>query len=501
VNPTTSRPARPAPAALTRDEVRGAKPSWAAAGARVLAPDGSVRKPRARLAQTARRVGVILVLLGVGHQALCDGCGLNSLAALAHVTGQPLSPSQRQTLASSYGTGDLSMLELRQAAADVGIELRGVAGPLAEVLRSSRRPKVLHLRSPDHFLVVVRQADGWAQVLEGGGVAVMPYEALEQRYSGHALLMAPPEVGPQPRVELDSFAYDFGEADLGTEIQHTFILTNGGDAPLLIRPPSRGACNAPKVELDRDTPRPGEQAAATVTLTITYTGEFMESAKLLTTDPAQPVIYLTVHGNVPHVLEVVPATVDMSGPRGATISRPVLVTGPADMRLFYATGTCSAIDVDVGQSEVDDYGRRRWGLQVALDPTAIVGQVREGLLIRTSSHRWPLVVIPITGVVRGDLRAVPTPLFFGFLGISENAQRTLVVESRTNAPFTIRSVAATSPVLSLGQPTGGPTSWAVPVSVDTSQPAAVQAMILISTDVPGEETLEIPVYAHVLAQE
>ncbi len=89
-------------------------------------------------------------------------------------------------------------------------------------------------------------------------------------------------------------------------------------------------CGALDVSIGKETLAPGESTEVTIKFTITYSGSVMKSAKLLTTDPTQPVVYLTVHGQVPHDLRVYPDRLYIGGDKGQVASRTLTISGPAE---------------------------------------------------------------------------------------------------------------------------------------------------------------------------
>jgi len=133
-----------------------------------------------------------------------------------------------------------------------------------------------------------------------------------------------------------------------------------------------------------------------------------------------------------------------------------------------------------------------------------VGEIADQLSIKTTHAERPLVTIPITGRIRGDLRVTPPSVFFGFVkpgpAPEGGTQQTMTIESRTFAPITIASVVSNTPRITAGTPENRDGVWRIPVSVDTSAEGVVEGTLTVTTDVPGEETLTIPVYAHVIAE-
>ena len=81
-----------------------------------------------------------------------------------------------------------------------------------------------------------------------------------------------------------------------------------------------------------DTLKPGAATQVTVSFTISYSGSVMKSAKLVTSGPTQPVVFLTVHGKVPHDLRVYPDRIYLAADKGAVPTRTVTIGRPSPPR-------------------------------------------------------------------------------------------------------------------------------------------------------------------------
>ncbi|MCD6360695.1 MAG: hypothetical protein J7M38_07465 [Armatimonadetes bacterium] len=258
-------------------------------------------------------------------------------------------------------------------------------------------------------------------------------------------------------------------------------------------------CGAPKVTIPTDTLAPGETAQVTVSFTIGYSGSVMKSARLLTTDPTQPVVYLTVHGKVPHDLRVYPDRIYLGGEKDAVPTRTVTISGPAEMDLTEVATERGLFDLTLSEPQVSEDEKKTWTLELAFKPEGFVGEIADHLSIKTTHAERPLVTIPITGRIRGDLRLTPPSVFFGFLKPGAQAQQTATIASRSFTPFTVTSATSDAAKITAGAPENKDGVWSIPVSVDTSAEGVVEGALTVTCDVPGEETLTIPVYAHVIA--
>ncbi len=448
------------------------------------------------------RLAVLLVICFVpitvvsAAEAQCENCGIVSLFRLCELTGQELSQEQQEQITAAYPAEEASMLEMKQAAESVGITLLGVKATLEE-LDEVRGPKILHLQDPEHFLVIALFSPEWVQLVDRGGVAVLTREEVEKRYTGQALVLEQEESPGGPRLQLDSFHYSFGIAGVGQEVEHVFTVTNAGDEDLAITLQAKG-CGAPVASIGKEALAPGESTDVTVKFTVTYSGNVMKSAKLLTNDLTQPVAFVTVHGKVPHDLRVYPDRLHVGGDKGQPLSRAVKVSGPAEMDLTEVSCDNDLFGIQVGEAEVGEDEKKTWQLELTFKPASFVGEIVDQLSIHTTHAERPLITIPITGEIRGDLDIRPATVFFGFIKPGQKAQQQVTIQSGSGAGFTVKSVQADRSEIQVEVAEQSAGQWVVSVSMNTAQAGTLDGTVTVNTDVPGEETLLIPVYAHVV---
>ncbi len=349
---------------------------------------------------------------------------------------------------------------------------------------------------------MVQASDDWVQLIDRGRVLVVEREEIDRRYSGHALILDQsqfPDDGP--RMEVSEFHYSFGIAGVGQEVEHSFSVRNVGDQDLVVHSQRKTCCGAPEVTIGEEELAPGEATQVRVKFTIGHSGRIAKSAELLSTDPSRPIVYLTVHGNVPHDLRACPERIHLGGEKDAVPARTVIISGPSEMDLTDVSTERGLFELTLSEPQVSEDEKKTWTLELVFKPENFVGEIKDQLSIKTTHPERPLVTIPITGRIRGDLRLTPPTVFFGFVKPGAQAQRVVTIESRSFAPFVVRSVAADSPKITAGTPENNDGVWSIPVSVDTTAEGVVEGSLTVTTDVPGEETLEIPVYAHVTEQQ
>ncbi len=388
------------------------------------------------------------------------------------------------------------MAAVSNAAASLGVALRGVRAPL-DALCEVGGPKIIHFKDPDHFLVMARASPEWVQLLDSGRVIVVPREEVEERYSGHALILRQTEEDAGgAKLRLDGFHHRFGIVGVGQVVEHSFEVTNAGDQELAIALQS-GSCGSLPATIGKEVLAPGESTCLTAKFTVTYSGSVMRSVRLTTNDLTQPVAFVSIHGKVPHDLRVYPVRLDMVGDKADTLSSTISVSGPPEMDLGEVSCRGQELGLAVGEPKIGDDERKSWRITVSLQPGTLVGEFADELSIRTTHKDRPLITIPIRGTVAPDLRLQPPSAFFGFAKPGDKPAASINLTSRSGAPFRLLQVAPGDPRITVTQ-TETEGGYRLDIVVPTEKPGVFEGEVLLKTDVPLEETMRIPVYVHVV---
>ena len=145
----------------------------------------------------------------------------------------------------------------------------------------------------------------------GAGVAVLriqvaPWDPTLDAGNRPTATARPNTGEPVPKVVVDQTELDFGTLDLQEKKSHQFTFANAGNAPLTL---TRGgtSCRCTLSELEKEQVSPGESAKVTVSLEPTEkSGPFQQTATILTNDPAQPQITLTIFGKITAAMRAAP---------------------------------------------------------------------------------------------------------------------------------------------------------------------------------------------------
>jgi mono/diheme cytochrome c family protein len=107
---------------------------------------------------------------------------------------------------------------------------------------------------------------------------------------------------PSPRLTVDARRFNFGSVDEGVDIEHTFKITNTGNAPLALYD-AKSTCGCTVAKLTNKNLQSGESSELTIVVDTSMKQSKVEkTVNLLSNDPANPDLELILAMNVrdPH---------------------------------------------------------------------------------------------------------------------------------------------------------------------------------------------------------
>jgi hypothetical protein len=113
-----------------------------------------------------------------------------------------------------------------------------------------------------------------------------------------------------PELAVDQEEFDFGSVPQGERVQHTFILSNAGDAPLVVSK-VRSSCGCTVALLSSKNLEPGEQGELKASFdSVRFRGAVSKTIYLYTNDPGTPVKPLLIKGEVHELFTLAPRQVN-----------------------------------------------------------------------------------------------------------------------------------------------------------------------------------------------
>ncbi|MEN6406304.1 MAG: DUF1573 domain-containing protein [Thermoguttaceae bacterium] len=224
--------------------------------------------------------------------------------------------------------------------------------------------------------------------------------------------------GPVPKVVVDQPDYAFGALDMTGQGAHDFVLTNRGAAPLVL---TKGdtSCRCTVSELGHKEVPPGRSTKVHLTWKPTdETGPYRQTATILTNDPTQPRVTLTISGEIVAAARFVPSSLVFSRlTPGQSVSGSVRLFGYADKPLKVLGQSWSNAELasyfeaslqPLSAAEIKEEPNARSGVlvQVTIKSGLPLGAVRQELVLTTNLKSASKQTLPIEGMVGGEIAVV-----------------------------------------------------------------------------------------------
>lgn len=342
-----------------------------------------------------------------------------------------------------------------------------------------------------------------------------------------AIVMAS-SVMAAPQITSKQPDHDFGKLDSRQIVKHTFVLTNSGDEDLHIKE-VKPACGCTTAALDKKVLAPGDSVDIKAQLSIKGAkGRVHKEISVESDDPAMPKLLLTLHGEAISPITVTPTQIlfgdvspaVQSDPKDVSLetaskktpplikdalvmideSLPLQVTQihiipkesnnstPSDAKW---TATIASQDDDLAKS--DESGLIH--VRVALTPGKKMGQTQATVRLHTDNADFPSIDIPVSAVIASEVSYSPESIVL----LEHNATpvtRYLLVTSNQNnegVDFKITKVTPPLPEIKVDVRPIGKRGYRIKLVDLLPTPDMVGTKIVIETNVPSMQRIEIPV--------
>lgn len=301
----------------------------------------------------------------------------------------------------------------------------------------------------------------------------------------------------RPRLAIDEPVHDFGTVERGTPVDHTFLLPNRGTASLLVDH-VKSSCGCTVAVLSDQVVAPNDEARVAVTLdTSALAGRTTKTITVYTNDPDQPVVGLSLVGEVVTDLVLTPRPLYLGRVRRGERVRREVVVAPGRPGGTYAVESVEHSNPGLRthlEPRADGPGQR---LVVELDPDIPLGRFNETLTLRTTSPREPVITLPVFGSVEGDVVVLPPQVTFGVTRGGTAPEREVHIVTRGARPLAVTRVVVPERVATYTlSPVQEGVEYVLTLRLRDDLPAGkIEGSIEIFTNHPDEGHLVVPLYA------
>jgi len=300
-----------------------------------------------------------------------------------------------------------------------------------------------------------------------------------------------------PQITFTEAVFDFGKVEQGDQVNHLFRFTNQGGRDLRIES-VKTSCGCTAAVISAEVTAPGSEGTIRATFdTSKFFGEKVKQITVHSNDPLQPVVTLTLQGEILVEVEVEPAQLYLGKVRrGASVTHTIELLYDASKPIAITNVTTDSPLVSVQTEELEKQGKKGKKLLVILKKDAPLGRVSTEINVTTTSQKRPSLSIPVFGQIEGDLVVVPSQVSFGVVRKGDNKANDLSIKSRaTNPIHLVKTQSSTPNVLAEVATVKDGEEYRLTLKVNPeSTPGQIKGEVQVFTDHPTEKVLTIPVY-------
>ncbi len=307
-----------------------------------------------------------------------------------------------------------------------------------------------------------------------------------------------------PSIVAEEPVHDIGIVEAGTDVVHTFVLRNEGDAPLeLIE--VEPDCGCTVVSYDRRI-APGRTGKVTARIDIsTFVGPIAKYLVVHTNDSATPQLSLAIKVEVRPLLQAHPGYarfLTVVGEGAEPVDQVVWASDIEDLELRnvrspYRFVSVAAREAKEGEERSEGQGRQ-WVIEVKLADNAPIGPMAGHIEFETNHPSRPNMRIPVSGFVRPILAATPPFADFGPRELTAPIRASVEIKNFSEEEISLTEVVSTIPQLETEIQVDGDDYYVIMILNPGLPAGAFSGTVTVTTTSRRVPSLEIEVRGTVL---
>lgn len=282
----------------------------------------------------------------------------------------------------------------------------------------------------------------WLTLLMGGAVVVLAQEPQPPTAGGEQQPAAATTEG-QPKLELSTEEWDFGQVWSGEPATTEITIRNAGNAPLTITR-VKTSCGCTAAKPSKDVLQPGETDVIKLSYNTKKNKEDVhQTVAISTNDPVRPVVSVVVKGTVKFPYTASPAalafgrlTYDSEESKEMQIE--ITYDKPLDLKLKDEPGEQP---YNLKLEEVEK--GRKYKLLATTKPPLKRGAARMNAVLETGDEQVPEIVISVSGFVQPRVQVSPSRLYVP-ASMSREQERPIRITYDSRKPLKILEATAST---------------------------------------------------------
>jgi len=406
---------------------------------------------------------------------------------------------------SSGDETDVDMPDLCKAAQAIGLHVANIKISAADLAKL--KLLAIALQWDNHFVVVENVGINMLKITDPPAEPkMMSVKEFSDLYSGCALLISkdkslfPVHTKKRPDLRLDAYTLDLGVLNEGEKKEAILSLRNAGNKELEISQ-VRSTCGCTVALISDKNIKSGGAGELKITFDSTgRQGIWGEKVYIQSNDMVTPLVQVQVIGTVQ-------SSRLLLSPRSIVIRRNIRRGESASRQIYLFNDTGKDLQVKEVKADIPfiETGIKKQAegegsyfiITVTLKPGAPLGTLKSKVTVFTNHPKEPVVEIPVTAEIVGDIKIQPDTLFFGMLKKNGEAEASVILCTVGNKPFVIKQIISSLDYISV---VAAPVmdGHKIIATLKKNAPAGnIKGEVIVYTDSPDQPQIKIPVYAYV----
>lgn len=298
-----------------------------------------------------------------------------------------------------------------------------------------------------------------------------------------------------PKIGCAKTQFDFGVKESGTSVTGTFVINNDGDQPLQIGKLIPG-CGCTSAKISANTIAPGGHATLTAQLSlVSQRGTLRKEVTIESNDPNTPKYQVYLVGKAVEPISVTPAEGVFFGAIDAHAGegRAIDLVAPTPDKAFTIREILVGDKESVKTRYEEVTKNMAYRVYVTLAKDLTPGDFHSWVHVRTTNLKFPVIALPITASVTGELAVAPSDVRVFYPKDQDGATRYISVSAGKVKTFQVTGVETPSPAIKAQIiPQGN--GFRVKLTGLTPEKELDRASIVIKTNVPEMAAFRIPIH-------
>lgn len=297
--------------------------------------------------------------------------------------------------------------------------------------------------------------------------------------------------GSGPNIVCDQAIFDFGKASNHRSIEHTFVLKNTGELPLVISD-VRKTCGCTVARINNKVVPPAGETEVTVKLLLKgRKGKQQKAIIVMSNDPDTPQLRLYMKGVAESVADISPERLFFRGVNSAAATEKTIdIRFKPEYPVSITSLGTSSEQFTASQEVVED--GKLYHLTVRARPQSAVGRYEDTLVIKTDNQEFPILEVPLIFDVVGDLAFSPLKMILTQADVP--VTRIIVVSSNKKKEFEIENVEPPNESIKVKVTPLGAYAYRIQLDNMVASQELTGSQIKITTNVAGMKEIVIPCF-------